>query len=999
MFVETTLAGQAQQAGSADGFGGAARFQGPLRLAADNAGNIYVADSGNHLIRKVTATGTVTTVAGLAGNSGSADGTGDAARFNYPEDVAVDAAGNLYVADSFNAAIRKVTPQGEVSTLAGLAEHKGWSDGIESEARFGPLFGLAVDGTGNLFVADGEIIRKVTPSGVVTTLAGVAASGDAGPSQTFSARDGTGSAVRFRDAEDVAVDHKGDLYVVDWIDNTIRKGRPAAYTPYTFTTLAGNAGAGSTDGLGSLARLDGPSGVAVDTAGNLYVADKNNFIIRKVTPAGMVTTLAGMAGIYGSADGTGNGARFGGCGEGIFGGPPFCRGPAGVTVDNAGNVYVVDAWNHTIHKITPAGTATTLAGSAGRAGALDGTASDAQFNVPAGLALDRAGNLYVADQFNSTIRKVTPAGIVTTLAGLASVRGSADGTGSAARFYSPAGVAVDGFDNVYVADSGNNTIRRISPLGAVTTLAGSAGQNGSADGTRSAARFNSPSGVTVDSVGNVYVADNGNNTIRKVTPSGVVTTVTGQAGSYGSADGTGSAARFSSPRSLALDDAGNLYVSDYDNNTIRKVTPGGAVTTLAGLAGGGWGNQDGIGPAALFGNPSGVAVDDQGNAYVTDTDNHTIRKISPSGEVTTLAGKADNRGSEDGTGTAARFFSPTSVAVDSAGILYVADNDNSTIRKITPAGEVTTLAGTAGNTGSADGTGPTAQFYFPYGLAVDSAGVVYVADTFNNTIRRVTPAGDVTTLAGLAGAAGSNDGKGSAARFSSPTGVAVDGAGNIYVADNDFAIIRKVTPEGVVTTLAGCATCPYSSFDGTGSDARFRLPWGIAVDGGGNIYVGGYGEYTIRRITPAGVVTTIAGLAGAVGTDDGTGPAARFGACIYELFDFFYVKHCLGPRGVAVDRAGNIYVADNQSNTIRKGYPAADVVHLLIVASGPGFGFNGGQFGFALTGPANQAVIVEASTDLASWVPIWTNTITTGLTFSDPRSGALTTRFYRVRTP
>jgi hypothetical protein len=309
------------------------------------------------------------------------------------------------------------------------------------------------------------------------------------------------------------------------------------------------------------------------------------------------------------------------------------------------------------------------------------------------VALDSAGNLYVADDYNQTIRKMTPAGVVTTLAGLAGVTGSQNGTGSAARFNYPWGVAVDTNGNVYVGDQGSETIRKVTSAGVVTTLAGMADVAGSADGTGSNARFNNPAGVAVDSAGNVYVADYVNETIRKVTPAGVVTTLAGLAGNAGSADGAGSAARFNDPTGMAVDLAGNVYVSDRGNNTIRKVTLVGAsweVTTLAGLAGV-TGSADGTNSAAQFNLPSSLTVDLAGNVYVADTWNNTIRKVTPVGTnwvVTTVAGLAGWTGSADGTGSAAWFWSPYGVVVDGTGNLYVADGSNNTIRKGFPASSV-----------------------------------------------------------------------------------------------------------------------------------------------------------------------------------------------------------------------------------------------------------------------------------------------------------------------
>ena len=686
---------------------------------------------------------TFTTIAGGVGGAGSADGMGSAARFAEPYSVAVDSAGNVYVADTGNNTIRKVTPAGEVTTLAGLAGSKGSADGAGSMARFCYPEGVAVDNAGNVYVADSlnETIRKVTPAGAVTTLAG----------------------------------------------------------------MTGNLG--SVDGKGSEARFNGPQGIAVDRAGNIYVADTISCTIRKITSDGVVTTLAGLVNVSGSKDGKGSDARFGS----MFG------GPSSVAVDGAGNIYVADKANQTIRKVTSTGVVTTLAGVAGSQGTNDGPANVARFYDPEGVAVDKSGNVYVADFNNHTIRKVTPKGMVTTLAALAGSLGFVDGKGSAARFgnvpsFGPSGVAVGTDGNIFVADTGNHAIRKVTPEGVVTTLAGSAGGTGSADGAGSFARFRYPGGAAVDKAGNVYVADTGNDTIRKMTPQGVVTTLAGLAGQRGSVDGTGSKARFTDPFDVTVDSSGNVYVADEGNDTIRKVTPEGVVTTLAGLAGN-FGSTDGIGSAARFGSkdggPSGVAVDGVGNVFVTDTQNHTIRKVTPMGVVTTLAGIASISeygwpvgGSRDATGSEARFNYPWGVVVDKDGIIYVADSLNHTIRKVTPAGVVSTLAGQTGltgpaslaNVGSADGTGNAARFWGPHCLAVDSAGNIYVTDTGNRTIRRITSEGVVTTVAGQVGSNGNADGTGSMARFGYPAGVAVDSAGNIYEVDSDNSTIRKGFP-------------------------------------------------------------------------------------------------------------------------------------------------------------------------------------------------------------
>ncbi len=1135
--VVTTFAGVASTNILPDSSTNTSLFLMPCGVAVDSSSNVYVADTGHHTICVVTPAGVVSTLAGLAGASGAADGVSNAARFSFPHGIAVDAASNVYVADTFGWTIRKVTPAGVVSTVAGTAGSCGVADDKGPGAQFFYPYGVAVDGASNLYVADAfnNSIRKgviynppfitadllnqtvlgganvaftasaqgggvlqyqwqsngvnianatnatlylnvvgvtnaVTYDYIVTSAYGSATSqvvtltvlvppndafanaiplagtnfsvtgsnvgatkepgepdhtGNPGGHSVWwswtAPQDGTmtldtsgssfdtmlavykGSSVSaltslvsnddytnltsrvvfgakggrtYRIAVDgyngatgsirlnlawappqppaitlspqPQVDIAGasvafsvaatgsppinyrwrkngstisgatgttftlsnistndvatyDVVASDELTNAVTTGAALTLAPgYTFRTLAGNPGYGSVDAIGTAARFHDPVDIVADHANNLYVADIINNTIRKITPAGVVTTVAGLAGTSGFADGTNSTARF--------------NFPAGLCLDSATNIYVADAGNNLIRKITPAGVVTTLAGHGGAGGSADGTNSDAYFFAPSCVAADAFGNIYVADSGNNTIRFVTPSGVVTTYAGTAGVAGSTDGPATNALFDFPEALRFDASGNLYIADTQNSVIRKITPAGMVSTYAGTARLTGSRDGPTNYALFFLPEGLGMDAATNVYVADTGNNTARVITPAGLVITLAGNAGVAGYADGISNAALFSNPTGITADSFGNAFLTDNNNNVIRKITPEGVTTTFAGTVGSGI--ADGTGPNARFNYPNGVVVDAAGNSYVSDFLNHTIRMVTPAGVVTTFAGLAGVPGVDDGTNGTARFNNPSGMAMDASGNIYVADSGNSTIRKVTLAGVVTTLAGFAGIPGSQDGTGTAAQFNAPAAVAVDASGNVFVADAGNFEVRKITPGGVVTTVAGNTLVEGYFDAPGTNASFGSVSGIAVDGAGNIYVADTPNLVVRKIAPDGTVSTFAGLAH-NGGIVDGTGGTARFGSPYGLALDSATNLIVVDLGNNVIRRISPQGMVSTLAGNVGIRGSADGTGVAALFSS----------------PRQVALDGAGNLYVADAGNFEIRTTVPGPPVLQINVAAN------------------------------------------------------------------
>ncbi len=673
-FSFTTLAGSVS-IGSADGTGAAARFSGPSGVTVDNQGNVFVADSGNNTIRKITPGGTVTTIAGLAGVKGNADGTGANASFNLPNGIAVDAGGNLYVADEFNDTIRKIMPVGTnwvVSTLAGQVGVANWADGLGTNALFSTPSDVAVDAAGNVYVADtaNDVIRQINSFGFVSTIAGQ-------PHHPGSAN-GTNNGAQFYMPFGITVDAATNIYVSDSINNTIREIVPVA-AGWAVSTIAGQVlTAGSADGVGTNAQFNGPVGIAVSSRTNLFVVDNNDNTIRKVVLTGTnwtVSTLAGLAGVYGDADGATNNARF--------------HSPVGLTADNAGNAYVADNNNNEIRKINTSGVVSTFAGIS--TGSTDGPGTNALFWSTAAVALDPRGNVYVADYYNCTVRKIATNGVVSTIAGLAGNIGSADGTNSDARFYYPSDIALDSGGSLYVADAYNSTIRRITPVGTnwvTRTIAGQAGVYGVVDGVGTNAVFYVPAGIAVDANTNIFVTDNYGMVVRKLTPAGtdwMVATIAGLPYTVGSSNGIGTNAMFYFPRGVAVDNSSNVYVADSENNGIRQLTP-----------------------------------------------------VGTNWLVSTIAGVADIRDSADGTGTNAHFFFPDDVTFDNSGHLYVMDTYNQTIRKMTSAGTnwvVTTVAGQVGITGSTDGIGTNTLFNYAQSLAFDGAGNLYVADTHNSTIR------------------------------------------------------------------------------------------------------------------------------------------------------------------------------------------------------------------------------------------------------------------------
>jgi trimeric autotransporter adhesin len=506
--------------------------------------------------------------------------------------------------------------------------------------------------------------------------------------------------------------------------------------------------------------LDYPTGIAVDSAGNLYISDLMTTRIRKVTPAGIISSLVGKE----------------------------------ATEEDSSSLVGKEATED-----DPSGLSFALEGS------------------PCDLAVDSAGNLYNAEQFSQELRKITPAGIISRAAGFANPEFSVWGPGGLeipVLFGHPHGVTVDSAGNLYIAV--DNRILKAAPASIINTVAG----NGTVDygndaGTATAVAI-SPIGVAVDSKGNLYIAEGSR--IRKVDASGIITT----AARYyppgkGMFSDPGILIGIAVQNGIAVDSAGNLYIADRTSHCIRKAIQSGVVTIIAGTGSLGFENDGRQATSAPLSNPWGVAVDSAGNLFISDTGNQRIRKVDASGIITTIAGNGNRGFSGDGGPAAeAQLNMPSDVAVDSTGNLYIADQVNQRIRKVTPAGIISTVAGngTSGFSGDA-GRANSAQLNNPCSVAVDSAGNLYIADSGNHRIRKVTPAGIIITAAGdgttkgrWMGDYGGDGGPATAAQLSKPIDVAVDAAGNLYIADLGNFRIRKVSPAGIISTVAGNGIYP-----------------------------------------------------------------------------------------------------------------------------------------------------------------------------------------------
>lgn len=575
---------------------------------------------------------------------------------------------------------------------------------------------------------------------------------------------------------------------------------------------------------GTQSVVPGASGVAIDGAENTFVLSVHTQTIVKVSKAGVVTQLAGTSGLTGNQDGAGSAASF------------FLTSSSRAALDAQGNLIVADTCNHLLRKITPAGVVSTLAGArakpcknydvvtANDATSLDGAGASARFYYPGTVAIDRNGDVLVSEAGSRAIRRVTAAGIVTT-----------EKYFTTSEVSSVSAIAVDKSGVSYVATAGTaQKIWKIQGGAAVFVAGGVSWKTLTAlppDGAGSAASFRSIVALAADSAGNVFVADSG--LMRKLTPAGVVSTLAGGL-ERGGINGPGSVARLGQITGIAVDAGGNAVISEYDRDDVRVVTPAGTVSAF-GATPASHDYVDGAGAAARFNTLVAIAAGPDGTLYTTDAARHVIRKISPAGEVSLFAGIADSKGGVNGAANAATFNVPRGIAVGKDGVVYVADANG--IRKIA-AGQVSLLA-----------VGPT--FGRAYNLAVDMAGYVAVSD--GETVFEVSPAGLVTTLV---------DSNKAQATLKSlefyqfiPWGLTYDAARNLYISDYGHAAVYKVSRTGAMSVFAGS---PGREGDVDGPVGSATLGYytidSMTIDDGGNLYLCGQGR--LRKVSPAGVLST-----------------------------------------------------------------------------------------------------------------------------------------------
>ena len=620
--------------------------------------------------------------------------------------------------------------------------------------------------------------------------------------------------------EFVVQDPSGNVYISDLFAHRIRKVTPAGIiSTYAGTGISGYSGDG---GPATSAMLRGPTGLTIDSAGNLIIADQGNERVRQIDTSGIITTIAGngVAGYSGD------------------GGPATeasLNGPWGVTLDAAGNLYITDILNQVVREVDTPGIITTFAGNgvAGYSGD-GGPATEASLNFPRGMVLDTTGNLYIADTFNHRVRIVNTAGNINTFAGNGNIGFSGDGgLATSARIGNPRGLAFLG-GALYISNAGSARIRAVTlTTGIINTFAGSFfGFDGDGHALLST-QFFAPTGLWFDASGNLLVVDSFNGRLRELA-GGVATTTAG--GFIGDA-GPATLASLVGPANIAFDTAGNYYIADTTGNRIRKVNTMGQISTVAGTGVSGYTGDGGPAIFATLFFPEGVAADSTGNIFIADNFNGVIRKVDTTGTITTFAADPN-------------FFDLASLAVDPSGNLYSVDQSACVVRQITPDGTINVVAGMQFSCGfNGDGIPATAALLnLPYGVAMDSEGNIYIGDSSNNRVRKVSPSGIITTIAGDGACGFSGDGgPATSAELCSPLGVGVDSADNIYIADELNLRVRKIS-KGIINTLAGSG---LGGFNGDGLPAlstNLDDPEAVAVSSLGGVFLVDTATARVREV-------------------------------------------------------------------------------------------------------------------------------------------------------
>lgn len=653
-------------------------------------------------------------------------------------------------------------------------------------------------------------------------------------------------------------------------------GQAQAQAQMKVTTVAG--GAVWDGGPATSAAFNLPRFGTFDKAGNMYITDGFAHRIRKVNKEGAINTVVGngIAGFSGD------------------GGPAKSAGvsyPLGIVFDAAGNMLFSDQGNNRIRKVDTHGIITTIAGNGDYAFVGDGgPATAASLAGPFGLALDKAGNLYICDQGNQRVRKIDTHGIITTVAGNGDAGYSGDGGPAiAASLNFPYAVILDGKGNLYIGDYNNMVVRKVDAKGTITTFAGNNTNGCDGDGGLATAASTGGVGGFALGPGVLLMSTNGCSRVREVDlRTNIITTVVGLGNGY---DGDGNpplSTRFRGERGLFFDSAGNLFIVDRGNQRVRKLdTHTQIVSTVAGgYLGDGW-----LATGASLDLPNSIYYDGHSSLYIADTNHNRVRKLSSNGVITTSAGTGITGYSGDGgPATQATLNTPQAVATDPAGNVFIADGNGLFLRKVDTAGTITTFA----------------NFDYLFALATDAAGNIYGAGLYSCLVWKITPDGTPSIIAGVDGNCGYNaDGiPGDQAWLNSPNGIAVDAKGNVLIADTWNCLVRKLDAiTGLISTVAGNLTCGYSGDGGPATSAALYNPMGIALDNRGNLYIADLYNVRVRSVDPSGTIQTLAG----------TGVQGYNGNGLPAL-----LTNIDAPTGLTVDRTGAVYISDTSQDRVRR---------------------------------------------------------------------------------